>query len=236
MRVIRSFLALKPSLATVENLSTVQKRLRIECRDAGIQVRWVPPPNIHITVRFLGQITEPMSHAVEDMLVPMISGIDTFDVEISGVGVFPNERSPRVIWAGIGDGADKLESVYQSVYSRLVKAGFNFEDKPFRPHLTLGRIKHVEQNAIAPIIEPEATTPFGISTMHHFYCYQSDLLPHGAEYTAQWVIPFKKKPAYRQPASTSATTPKETAQQSDETPQPSHEIENSSETPDRTGE
>ena len=78
MKTIRSFLAIKLDLATVENVAAAQKRLRETCKGAGFRVRWVPPPNIHMTLRFLGQITEPMAYALKDMLEPIITKTASF--------------------------------------------------------------------------------------------------------------------------------------------------------------
>lgn len=217
MRVIRSFLALKLSLETAQNLTTAQNRLRAVCKEAGATIRWVPPPNIHVTIRFLGQITEPMSQAVKDMVDPIVINIESFDLETVGIGLFPNERNPRVIWAGLGQGADQLKELYESIYSRLVKAGFNFEDRPFSPHVTLGRVKQCAPETLHSLLSEHESTVFGISTIRHFYCYESDLTPNGAEYTAQWVLPFKRKISTGQESS---------ASQSDSAPPDPEAVEN----------
>lgn len=192
MRVIRSFLALKLNLSTTENLSELLKQLKVSCSEADVKIRWVPPPNIHVTLRFLGQITEPMSHAVKDMLEPIVTRTPAFELECRSLGVFPDLKKPRVIFAGLGEGTQILSDLYSAVYNRLLKAGFSFEDKPFRPHVTLGRVKHAPRSALDSIIEEQKDTFFGTSLIRHFYCYQSDLTPHGAEYTAQWVLPFRR--------------------------------------------
>ena len=199
MRVIRSFLAIKLGLPTVESLTETQAQLKTACRSAGATVRWVPPPNIHVTLRFLGQITEPMSHAVKDMLEPIVSETASFDLETVGLGVFPNDKTPRVIWAGLGEGVDVLMGLHDAIYERLQRAGFNFEEKPFSPHVTLGRVKQSPPSGgIAPLLVEDETTNFGVSTIRHFFCYQSELMPSGAEYTAQWVLPFRRKPVIKQ--------------------------------------
>ena len=192
MRVIRSFLALKLNLPTVENLSAMLTQLMSSCKEADIDVRWVPPPNIHVTLRFLGQITEPMSHAVRDMLEPIVTKTPAFDLECKRLGAFPDTRKPRVIFAELGEGSGILSDLYTAVYERLLTAGFSFEDKPFHPHVTIGRVKHAPAGALSSILEERAESFFGTSLIRHFYCYQSDLTPHGAEYTAQWVLPFKR--------------------------------------------
>ena len=205
MRVIRSFLALKLNLSTTESLSELLAQLKASCAQAGADIRWVPPPNIHVTLRFLGQITEPMSHAVRDMLEPVVTRMPAFELTCRALGAFPDIANPRVIFADLGDGAEVLADLYSSVYNRLLKAGFSFEDKPFHPHVTLGRVKYVPPGTLEPIVEEHEASFFGTSLIRHFYCYQSDLTPRGAEYTAQWVLPFKRplsKPPQTEPSPT----------------------------------
>ena len=94
--------ALDKTIPAVENLAAVQKRLRESCKRAGMKIRWVPPPNIHMTMRFLGQITEPMAHALKDMLEPIVTKTSAFELETLGMGAFPDISRPRTIWAGLG--------------------------------------------------------------------------------------------------------------------------------------
>jgi RNA 2',3'-cyclic 3'-phosphodiesterase len=229
MRVIRSFLALKLNLATADNLASMQAELREACADADIKVRWVPPPNMHVTLRFLGQITEPMSHALKDMLDPIVSRMPAFDLECAGIGVFPDGNKPKVIYAGLGSGSEALNELYESVYSRLLMAGFSFEDKPFRPHVTIGRVKYSPKDALTPILSPFDGTFFGTSLIRHFYCYQSDLTSLGAEYRAQWVLSFKRQPM-KSPQGQNEPEPNSKHEETDNT------IEPESPQPPQTGE
>jgi len=192
MKTIRSFLALKLNLSVVERLAEAQKKLWSACRDAGMEVRWIPPPNIHVTMRFLGNVTEPMAYAVKDMLEPTITKADAFDLETVGIGAFPDTSHPRVIWAGFGQGAPVLTDLHSAIYNRLLKAGFNLDDKPFKAHVTLGRVKGGPPGAFATCLSDDIPRDFGVSDICNLHCYQSDLTPKGAEYTSVWALPFQK--------------------------------------------
>ncbi len=192
MKTIRSFLALKLNLSVVERLAETQKQLRTFCRDAEMQVRWVPPPNIHVTMRFLGNVTEPMAYAVKDMLEPIITRTEGFELEMVGLGAFPDVTHPRVIWAGFGRGSEVLTELHSSIYNRLLKAGFNLDDKPFRAHVTLGRIKGGPPEGLTSCLSDDIASDFGVSTISNLHCYRSDLTPKGAEYTSVWALPFQR--------------------------------------------
>jgi 2'-5' RNA ligase len=192
MKTMRCFLAIKLSLETAENITLSQKVLKKRCNEAGMGVRWVPPPNIHMTVLFLGEITEPMASAIRDMLEPIVGGVETFELTAQGMGAFPDITHPRVIWAGLGEGADKLTSLHSSVRNRLGIAGFNFDNKPFAAHITVGRVKSGPPGALANCFGEDAGRFFGTSHIRELHCFRSDLSSAGAEYISLWALPFQK--------------------------------------------
>ena len=205
MSTIRCFLAVKLDIEVARSLAARQKELRARCDEIGIKVGWVPPPNLHVTVRFLGQIALPMAQALKDMLEPVTMEIAPFDIESAGIGAFPSLDRPRVIWAGISRGQDELEKLYRSVSARLVGAGFQFEDSPFKSHITLGRVKGGRTQELSSCFavgraegsaEGEAEGEldvFGTTHVRNLYCYRSDLSSHGAEYRSLWQLPLTKE-------------------------------------------
>lgn len=202
MKTMRCFLAFKLNLETAENIAIAQKGLKTRCLSAGMTVRWVPPPNIHMTVQFLGEITDPMASAIRDMLEPVVSNFDTFDLTALGMGAFPDVTQPKVVWAGLGEGADKLTAFHTAVRNRLETAGFNFEKKPFAAHITVGRVNTSPPGALATCFENDASRTFGTSQIRQLHCFKSELSPTGAEYSTLWVIPFQKSSppkSFRQP-------------------------------------
>ncbi len=190
MRTIRSFLALKLNLDTARAIAKVQTKLKDRFAEAGVRVAWVPPQNMHVTIRFLGQITEPMAYAIKDMLKPITDTTNAFEFELTGLGAFPNLDKPRVLWVGVNQGQEAIAKLHDSVYARLVEAGFNFDEKPFTAHVTIGRIKGGSSGGITSLIEEDQGNEFGRTAYPELICYRSDLSPKGAEYYALWHLPL----------------------------------------------
>ncbi len=145
-----------------------------------------------MTVLFLGEITEPMAFAIKNMVEPIVGGIETFELASQGMGAFPDVTHPKVIWAGLGEGADKLTTLHSSVRNRLETAGFNFENKPFAAHITVGRVKSGPPGALTSCFGEDSGRNFGTSTIRELHCFRSDLSSKGAEYTSLWALPFQR--------------------------------------------
>ncbi len=189
MKTIRSFLAVRLNIEVVHSLAEVQTGLRDFCNDSEIKVAWVPPPNMHVTMRFLGPVTEPMAHALQGMLKPVLARFHAFELQVSGLGTFPTPERPRIIWAGLKEGSEELGKLYDLISERLVSAGFNFDEKPFQSHVTLGRIKGGETDPLSSyLLENDGS--WGTSVVRNLYCYRSDLKPTGAEHHVLWRLPF----------------------------------------------
>ena len=99
----------------------------------------VKPENIHVTLRFLGEIQPAMIEKVSKEIDKI--SFSPFDLELSGVGVFPNMRRINVIWVGIKKGLKETESVFDQVENRLTKLGFKSDRKKFSPHITISRVR-----------------------------------------------------------------------------------------------
>lgn len=133
---IRSFVAVDCVGAGIDTkFAEVQGRLKA----SGARMKLVEPENIHVTIKFLGDI--------EDSQVPEISKVieeisfDPFTFTVEGVGVFPNLRRPATIWAGVGEGFGELTDIFSQVNEGLDKLGFEKERRRFHPHLTLARVR-----------------------------------------------------------------------------------------------
>lgn len=112
----------------------------------GDKIRWVNPRNLHLTLRFLGEISRPQ---VETVCLAVRSGaarVDAFSIRLTGTGCFPSPRRPRAFWIGVAE-ASNLVRLFEAVEQELFSAGFPRESRPFAPHLTLGRIRIDRPNA-----------------------------------------------------------------------------------------
>ena len=176
---IRSFIAFEIDNASVlERISTIQKLLS----ELNVDVRLVKPENIHITLRFLGNIK---INTIKDIFEFMKNVQFTpFDVNIDGIGVFPNLRYPRVIWAGITQGTNQLSSISMQLNKQLRTKGFISDSRSFSPHITFARIKSGKNKSeISKYINEYINFKFGIVRAECLVLKKSELTPKGAIYS-----------------------------------------------------
>jgi 2'-5' RNA ligase len=114
-------------------------------------IKWVDPANIHITLAFLGDTEEKRIKTLNSMLNYRCPGFHEFEFFLAGTGVFKNNRDPRVIWTGIRS-SDRLSELSGIIKVGLKETGFNIEERPFKPHLTLGRVKSVKDTENLKIV------------------------------------------------------------------------------------
>ncbi len=108
---------------------------------AGIRLRWIRPENLHLTLRFLGEISEEQVSQVRLAAREAVAGFDAFPVVLAGVGAFPNPHRPQVVWVGVREGAERLRALAERLDDRLALQDFPREPRAFRAHLTLARVR-----------------------------------------------------------------------------------------------
>jgi 2'-5' RNA ligase len=135
---IRSFIAIELPEEAKKGLARLRKELE---RHENKFVKWVDPGGIHLTLKFLGNISSKRVAEITKAIEEAAQGISPFHLEISGLGAFPNLRQARVLWVGIGGEVDRLSSLQQNTDSALAVLGFAKEERSFMPHLTLARIR-----------------------------------------------------------------------------------------------
>ncbi|UCD85024.1 MAG: RNA 2',3'-cyclic phosphodiesterase [Deltaproteobacteria bacterium] len=182
MAGIRSFVAVELSPEIKDGITEIQERLR----SSGADVRWVRPEGIHLTLKFLGDIEEEDIDNIAGCLKSAANGLNPFAVEIKEVGAFPNLRNPRTLWVGVTENRT-LSSLQNEVEKALEGIGFPRENRPFRPHLTLGRVKSpkLKVKLIEALEKERAQEIFSPRQMsvEELTLFQSDLRPGGAVYT-----------------------------------------------------
>ena len=159
---------------------------------SNLAVRWVKPENIHLTLKFIGEIPEQLVGEIKSGLFDAPSLREPFDVTLSGTGVFPNIRRPRIFWAGITSGAEELSRLSKEIQEKLVRFGVEKDARAFKPHLTIGRIKPgkpvegLEHYVGAGLLQPGAFRVKEIAFM------KSVLHRTGAEYSSLAVHSFDR--------------------------------------------
>jgi 2'-5' RNA ligase len=177
--MIRSFLAFDLNNETMlQRFKEVQDMLV----KAGADLKLVEPQNIHITMRFLGDIKPAMVDLIHEAMkkVPF----SAFNCEIRGLGAFPDLRYARVVWAGIREGAEELKAVFNQLEPNLQKLGFRPDSKGFSPHLTLARVRTGRNKAeLARCVQDLAEYDFGVVKADCLRLRKSTLTPHGPIYS-----------------------------------------------------
>lgn len=185
---IRSFIAFDIESAQVLERITHMQKILAETR---ADLKLVEPKNIHITLRFLGNIPPSMIDKIYENMKTV--KFEPFNVKIQGVGAFPNMRYPRVLWAGIREGADQLRNIFNQLESQLRSLGFAPDQKGFSPHLTIARVKSGRNKAeLARRVEETLNYEFGIVEAKCLRLKRSDLTPKGPIYsTLREICPQK---------------------------------------------
>lgn len=193
-QTLRTFIAVPLSTAVIDALDALQTELKHDCPRGT--VRWVPPDHIHLTLHFLGDIVPDRVDPVKAALQVVARNVPTFEFEAGGLGAFPNERRPRVIWVGVEDKSSWLALLHEAVNEAMARLGFERETRRFSPHLTLGRVQrrasYGEAQAIGKVISTTTSGSLGTVQVEKLIFFQSILRPSGAEYTPLDVFPLAK--------------------------------------------
>jgi 2'-5' RNA ligase len=192
MSLLRAFIAVEIPLpirqAVCDATSDLQKEI-------SALVRWVPMENMHLTLKFLGDVSP--THV--DMLTQMIRAeadlFQCFEFHLQGLGSFPSLKRPRVIYIGIQAPA-VLEALHRGIESASRRLGYESEDRGFSPHLTIGRVRQnvtaTEQQTIRRALEETKIDSLGTARIDSLHLYKSDLQPTGSVYTRLYSAPLKK--------------------------------------------
>ncbi len=182
MRSLRTFVAVLLSPELKSRINVVQQDLRqIHC-----DVKWTAEENLHITLKFLGEVKEnrmgEVCSAVENAAV---GKFDPFDLCIGGVGAFPNTKKPQIIWIGAKSGSETLAKLAASIEDELCRLGFERERKRFSAHITIGRARSSKGfEDLSRAIQKAGELDFGIQRVESAAIMTSDLRPTGPIYTA----------------------------------------------------
>jgi RNA 2',3'-cyclic 3'-phosphodiesterase len=184
MAVIRAFIAIDLSPEIIQRLNDVIQGFKSQL--SGIPVRWVPASNIHLTLKFLGDVSVSNLAVLTDMIQTEVSSHHQFEISVGGSGAFPNLRQPRIIWVGVEAPAE-LTTVQNGIETTTGRLGYAREERAFSPHLTLGRVSRnaITQDikTISKVLETSRVGFLGATCVEKVHLYRSDLQPTGAVYT-----------------------------------------------------
>lgn len=147
----------------------------------GDPIRWVAPEQLHLTLRFIGEVAGQDAEAVRSRLEAPAS-VEPFDIELAGVGTFPPGGPPRVVWVDVVRGARELSRLHEDIEARLRSVGVVPDNRPFRAHLTLGRFREGSRAVDLTRLQGLATESVGACRVNHATLYESRLSPKGPAY------------------------------------------------------
>ena len=184
---MRAFVAVFPPLEVREALAGAARELRV----AG-EVRWIRPDNLHLTLKFLGDVAEDDLPRIAGVLDPLRLRHEPFEARLSGFGGFPSARRARIVWAGIGAGTEPLRALALDVETFLEPLGFEREDRAYVPHLTLGRARG--RPVTLGDVETNVEIPSGIGgfRVRNVELVESVLGGGGAAYTTLATYPLSE--------------------------------------------
>ena len=177
---MRAFIAIELSEEIKKTLFQVQSHLRY----SGADVKWVSEENTHLTLKFLGELSEDKIEKVTSILDNIAKNFKTFEISLKDIGAFPKIEFPKVIWVGLDKGAKESAELAARINEALSKIGFAEETRPFAAHLTIGRVRSaknklaLKEKLLSYNLPPAAYNPISSITL-----FKSTLTPQGPVYS-----------------------------------------------------
>jgi len=183
---MRTFVAFDVNEETQRELRRVREEL------SGLpNVRWVRLEGIHLTVKFIGEIDDPVVPEVFKAMERSVEGIEAFEFRVKGLGYFPPRRMPRVLWAGVEEDDRRFVEIADRLNSELAELGVKPEKRDFIPHITLGRVRgRIDKEEVDEAFEERRERQFGADEASELLLYMSELHPEGARYTKMGAVPL----------------------------------------------
>jgi 2'-5' RNA ligase len=186
---IRSFIAVQLNDELKTGIGELIKLLK----KTGADVKWIKPENLHITLKFLGNIEEDQTGLIASRISDISLKHTNFDITLTGTGAFPDYRRARVIWIGIRD-HNHLLRVVHDIEDAMEREGFDRERRPFSPHITIGRVRSTRgiDKLTAELVKYKSMD-FGTQSAGSIHLIKSELKPGGAEYSTISSAPLRRK-------------------------------------------
>jgi len=178
----RTFIAVEIDERTAARAAAIIERLRT----AGADVNWVSPRNLHLTLKFLGDVRNELLPAVIEAVQEAARRVPPFALEVLGVGAFPQLDRPRTIWLGAGQGGDAMQRLAEAVEQSLRPLGFAPEARGYTTHLTIGRVRRPSAalRSLSELMRRQSDQTAGVVAVEQVAVMASTLTPRGPIYEA----------------------------------------------------
>ena len=184
---MRAFAAIELPRPIRQAVSELSRRLA----RTGADVKWVELENLHVTLRFFGEISEAQRRELEHHLSATATAIPCFRLQVGTIGAFPSVMAARVIWVGLAQGCEQMQRLAAELDRVLAQAGWLREDRPFSAHVTIGRVRSPKgRSRLAEQLRAAEWTPPEPFDVDHMTLFRSELTSAGAIYTPLASFPF----------------------------------------------
>jgi 2'-5' RNA ligase len=187
MPSVRAFLAIPLPEPLQRRIATLQSELASTLPG----IRWVRPATIHLTLRFFGETGADDLEKIRASMLSVKLGINPCQIDLQGLGAFPDRRRPRVVWIGLAP-PEPLLSLQQRCEEALGRAGISREPRPFAPHLTIGRFR-VRGPDLTALLAGQDGRRFGTMPLAQLVLYESRLRPDGARHIPLFTVPLQER-------------------------------------------
>jgi RNA 2',3'-cyclic 3'-phosphodiesterase len=191
MSVVRAFIAVDLPPDLQERLAQVIHKLKEQMGD--VPVRWVPAENMHLTLKFLGDVSMSNLDVLKDILRGEAVDREQMVISLGTLGAYPKVRRPRVIWVGMEAPAE-LDALQRSIDKQTARVGYARDNRPFAPHITLGRVSRNatpdEVRIIGDVLNTMNIGYLGVARIGAVHLYRSDLQSDGAVYSRIYSAPI----------------------------------------------
>jgi 2'-5' RNA ligase len=191
MTVIRAFIALDIPKEIQDCLATISNQLKEQI--GRVPIRWVAPQNVHLTLKFLGEVSLNNIEVLKESIKTEATGFQSMVFSVGGVGAYPKVRNPRVIWVGVEAPAEMI-ALQRGIDAQTTRIGYLPDRRPFSPHLTLGRVsrnaKTQEIRKVGDVLSGSKIGFLGVGRVNAVHLYRSDLKPDGPVYTKLFTANF----------------------------------------------
>jgi RNA 2',3'-cyclic 3'-phosphodiesterase len=155
-------------------------------------VKWVEPHNLHLTLKFLGDVRQEEIVQVCQAMTRGAAQVEAFELDVRGAGAFPNAARPRTVWLGAGEGREPMVVLHDRVEAALAKLGYRQEHRRFQTHLTIGRVRGTGAGIVelGKLLQQQADFQAGRMAVGKVTLFSSTLTPDGPIYDVLGTAPL----------------------------------------------